>query len=258
MNRCLSLLVALLSMTLVGCKTVWIESTETLDVTAKGLRGIVCETRNGTIELVGDPEATEVTVSVRKRVGGHDAEDAAAAMQSLQVINHTSRARLRLGHKWFDGEGGWRASVSFKVIYPQSLETVAETHNGHITIRGARRRCTATTHNGSIDLQGAVARSTLRSENGRIVADLSGGREPAKFDCDIATSNGSVHLTLDRRVSAKLSCATRHGSLRCSLPLRRAAFRRNSIKGILGSGTGKIKIRTRNGSVLLRPRSSTM
>ncbi|MEE2888748.1 MAG: hypothetical protein VX951_15060, partial [Planctomycetota bacterium] len=159
---------------------------------------------------------------------------------------------------WLVGsERDWRSSVSFRVVYPRDLDTVVETHYGDIRIRGARGRCTATSRSGSIEVQGALAWTRIRTRTGRVGARLSSGGGRKKLACDIVTSAGSVSLVLDRRVSARVSCATASGVLDCDLPLRRFSIQRRSIGGTLGSGLGSVTIRTQSGGIRLQARSAT-
>lgn len=80
MNHRLFAALIVSSFSLIGCQTVWISSTETLELSAEGLQRLVCSSADGRVSLVGDPGAKSVRVSVRKRVGGYDDADAAAAL----------------------------------------------------------------------------------------------------------------------------------------------------------------------------------
>jgi len=258
MSRRLLLAILASSSCLVSCQTVWMESIERLELSSEGIHELYCNSRDGRIELVGDPETDKITVSVRKAVGGVDPEDARAAMAALQIVNETSEGRMHLGYRWLAGsQRDWRSSVSFRVVYPRDLNTLVETRNGDIRIRGARGRCTATSRSGSIEVQGALAWTRIRTRTGRVGARLSSGGGRKKFTCDIVTSDGSVSLVLDRGASTRVSCATASGVLDCNLPLRKFSIKRRSIGGTLGSGLGSVTIRTQSGGIRLQARSAT-
>lgn len=164
---------------------------------------------------------------------------------------------MHLGHRWLaEADSAWQAVVSLQVVCPGELEILATTHDGGIKIRGASRCCSVSSSGSAIDVQAAVARTRIRTINGSLRVDLSHGDVGEDFDCDIQTFNGSISLTLDPQVSAKLGCKSRNGQMDCGLELVDAAIDRRSIGGRLGAGSGSIKIHSFNGGIQLRPRGA--
>jgi hypothetical protein len=233
-----------------GEPAVWIEATESFSVDAGSLQGLSCKTHNGRIESTGAGGLEEVKVTVRKKAGGDDDEEASEAMDSIRIINETENGQLRLGWEWLEPrDSDWRAQVSFEIEQPARLATSAESHNGRIIIDGIEESCRAETHNGRIQVSAASHMVMLETHNGGIVAELSaaGGVEGR-----IVTHNGAVRVDLHEDASTELRCSTHNGSISSNLPLSDRFQGRNFLSGNLGEGGGRLTIETHNGSIKVR------
>jgi len=91
---------------------------------------------------------------------------------------------------------------------------------------------------------------SLRSEDGEFEIELL---ETPSLDLDIGTDGGDVDLSLHRGISAAFSVDVDDGTIRVDLPGAKDVQKgRRWMSGTLGKGTGKIRIRTVDGSVSLR------
>lgn len=220
------------------------------DVPAAGLQRLDCTSHNGRIDVVGDPDATQVTVRVEMSVRGHSAEEAAANLELLQVGREVDGSTLRLTGNW-PREQLQRCSPSFTftVTMPAGLELALLGHNGDLRAVDTVGPVTATTHNGDVTWRGRSRRLELTSHNGDVEADFVGEGEVRG---EITTSNGDVQVAFPGAVDAMFTARTHNGSLTGGNRLAETSVARRELRGRLGSGTGQLTVVTHNGDVTVR------
>ena len=90
----------------------------------------------------------------------------------------------------------------------------------------------------------------LKAQDGDIDIELL---KTGKLDLEIRTDDGDVDLSLQGGISASFSIDVDDGRIRTDLPSAEDVQSGNSwMSGKLGKGNGKIRIRTNDGSVMLR------
>ena len=90
----------------------------------------------------------------------------------------------------------------------------------------------------------------LKSEDGDFDIELL---KTDKLDLDIRTDDGDIDLSLQSSISAAFSIDVDDGRIRTDLPSAKDVQTGNNwMSGKLGNGKGKIRIRTTDGSVMLR------
>lgn len=90
----------------------------------------------------------------------------------------------------------------------------------------------------------------LKSEDGDFDIELL---KTGKLDLDIRTDDGDIDLSLQSSISAAFSIDVDDGRIRTDLPMAEDVQKGNHwMSGKLGSGKGRIRIRTADGSVMLR------
>ena len=189
-------------------------------------------------------------MTVRKKAGGDNEEEALAAMDAVRIINEQENGQLKLGWEWIEPrDRDWRAQISFSIEQPARIATSAETHNGRIVFSGLEENCRAVTHNGRIEVGGASREVMLETHNGAIVVELT---SPSGIAGKIITHNGSVRVDLHADASAELRCSTHNGSISSNLPLTDRFQGRNFLSGTLGDGGSRLQIETHNGSIKIR------
>lgn len=232
-----------------GGPDVWIEETESFTVSAASLESLSCQTHNGRITATGQTGSDMVQVTVRKKAGGDDLEDAEDAMDAIRIISESENGELKLGWEWRQGrDRDWRAAVSFDIEQPTRLSVTAKTHNGRITLEHVGGACRAETHNGKIEVSASGDQVNLETHNGAIVASLGATQS---IGGSITTHNGSVRVKLADAVSAMIRCSTHNGGISSDLRLVDSFKGRNFLTGELGQGGEKLEIRTHNGSIRL-------
>lgn len=248
----LSLTLSACSLTLSACSWPAHVATKStaFDAPAAGLQRLECTSPNGRIDVVGDPDATQVTVRVEMSVRGHSAEEAAANLELLQVGREVDGSTLRLTGNW-PREQLQRCSPSFTftVTMPAGLELALLGHNGDLRAVDTVGPVSATTHNGDVTWRGRSRRLELTSHNGDVQAEFVGEGEVRG---EITTSNGDVELAFPCAVDAMLTARTHNGSLTGGSRLTEASVARRELRGRLGSGTGQLTVVTHNGDVTIR------
>jgi DUF4097 and DUF4098 domain-containing protein YvlB len=140
--------------------------------------------------------------------------------------------------------------------------------DGSIHVAGARGRIDVETGDGSVDVAGPLSAVKLHTGDGSIVyraEDLAAMTD----NWDITTGDGSVSLYLPSGFSAELDAHTGDGSIRNELDVNRPVLQAESepdaaaaqprdpddkrtIRGRLGAGGKRLRIRTGDGSIHLR------
>ena len=167
-----------------------------------------------------------------------------------------------------------------------------ESHNGAIEIINTDtnpKECTMKTHNGPIRCQGVNGRSHLETYNGRIqVRDMSGDMEllthnegitaeeisgnitaqsyngevqvayrpEAGKACQVRliSHNGGIDFVAPTDFSATVEVRTHNGSIDTELPITIRGKIDKEVKGVIGSGEGRLWVETYNGNIKLRPK----
>ena len=163
---------------------------------------------------------------------------------------------------------GNRPGAEIEITAPSDTRIELRTSNGSVEVRGMQRSGDLRTSNGSIrveDVNGnfdistsngavTITRATgtfdVETSNGRIVFDgelVPGGNNR------MATSNGSVDITLRGTPSVKLDASTQNGSVATRLPiLTTSTGDRRHLVGTIGAGDAQLFTRTSNGSVMVQ------
>lgn len=127
--------------------------------------------------------------------------------------------------------------------------TKAVTHNGAVTCRNTSGSSNLTTHNGKITCSDVAGDLQLKTHNGGINAAYSPTAAPPK-SIDAVTHNGSILLKPPAGFTGQVDLSTHNGSITTNLPIMIAGeISKNSIKGNIGSGDGKLRLETHNGSI---------
>jgi hypothetical protein len=127
--------------------------------------------------------------------------------------------------------------------------TKATTHNGAITCLNTSGKSNLTTHNGKITCSEVAGDLNLKTHNGSINAVYSPTATPPK-SIDAVTHNGGILLHPPAAFTGQVDLSTHNGSISTGPPITISGeMSKNSIKGNIGSGDGKLKLETHNGSI---------
>jgi len=253
-----------------GCgPTKWQESTESLSINAAGVNELQIRSHNGEIVYAGDQDSPEIKVTAVKKGGGRSEEQAAEALEAIEVfVEPADDGVQKLGWRWKgDKRLNWSAQVNFEIAGPAGVALDIETHNGRVNVSGADASAHIVTHNGRIGAE--VGGDTLyaRTHNGAISATFAGksatllthngGIDAAlaavgSVGGKIETHNGSVEVEFGPQAGSKVLCQTHNGRIKSELPgAGKPASRR--LETVVGEGGDPLTVSTHNGAIRLRP-----
>lgn len=270
----LSLAAALLVGGGCGEPTVWVEEQRELHLDGKGLTSLALFTHSGEVRVfpaITSDDSIELVATVR--VGGDSQAEAQENLTQLNVYDEAAKGsggQRQVRWKWTAKPERARASVSYEVHMPPTLELEVDTHNGAIHVEGIRADCRLKTHNGPI-LANDVSREKFRAEsqngeievrtaaehvemethNGAVTAYLN---SPLELGGSISTHNGGVQVHIGSDASADLDLSTHNGTATAyGLTLANETSGRNWLKGRLGMGGRRLTLSSHNGSVTVKP-----
>lgn len=162
---------------------------------------------------------------------------------SIRVERVNGRLELRTG------DGAIRASdVNGELLF--------NTGDGSIVVDGAEGRLALETGDGGVNVTGQLSSVKMHTGDGSIVYRAEPGAAMTD-DWEISTGDGSVSLYLPKTFAANLDAHTGDGAIRNDLEIIREGSdesNRRTIRGRLGEGGRRLRVRTGDGSIFLRER----
>ena len=251
-----------------GCSypKVWREAEDSLELPTAGVKQLACTTMNGNIAVQAGPSAAAACqIKVKRRGGGEDATDAAAALAAIRVVHASADGQLTLGWEWsVPKQHSWAASVSFAMVMPKDRAVQLETSNGTISIAGVEAQLGAHTSNGSIKIEeclgdwdvatsngeieatGTPSNVNLKTSNGSIMAKLA---TKGPVNGKLKTSNGRVDLSLAAQASTRVKAETSNGSITSEGDWKVHDKGKTHLDASRQGGTGTLLVDTSNGSI---------
>jgi hypothetical protein len=152
--------------------------------------------------------------------------------------------RTRQPRRRLFGPGG---QVEYRLTVPRGARVLVKTVNGAVELDGVEGGVRASTVNGSVEaarIAGEVDASTV---NGSVQVSMA--RVAAESRNRLASTNGTVRLTLPRGASADVEAGTVNGSAHCDFDLDEGArVGRRKLEGRIAGGGARFELRTVNGS----------
>jgi hypothetical protein len=129
-------------------------------------------------------------------------------------------------------------------------DVTARTTNGNIKMDQVLANCIkAQTTNGSVKCHGMTGSLDVQTTNGSVRAAFL-PQADAAADVRVNTTNGNVSVTLPKDCSVKIDVSTVNGRIKTDVPVMVSGeISNNSFNGNIGSGAGKLSLRTVNGSI---------
>jgi hypothetical protein len=218
---------------------------------------IAISANNGSIDLEGYDGST-VEVRAERTARAVDDESARELVARIAINEEVEPNRVAIRT---EGIGGILIGVSYQVKYhvraPHAVVARLRLTNGVITAKAFSGQLIANSTNGGIVGQDLGGRLEARSTNGEIRVTMSG--VPAG-GISIQTTNGRVDLALPEAVKADLSAECRNGAVSVEgLPFEPFGEQsRRVVNGRLNGGGAPIEVRTTNGAVRVRSRSTEL
>jgi hypothetical protein len=227
------------------------EWTRTYPLTSGGEIEII--NTNGKIEVEGaDAEQAEVRAERVAKAG----TDAAARdlLPRVTISEDVKPDHVRIETGRLDGINiGIGFEVNYKVRVPRGTVVRLRNTNGQVSAVGTNGVLFATTTNGGVKAVDVTGDITARSTNGGVeiqMAELTG-------KVSLSTTNGGVSLVLPDEAKADLSASCTNGGISVSgLKLETTESTRRRLEGRLNGGGTLIDLRTTNGGIRVRSRSS--
>ncbi len=153
--------------------------------------------------------------------------------------------------------------------------TEVDTSGGTIQVRGGSGSLQAATAGGSIrvlqyggpvEVETSGGSITLENIDGKITGSTSGGSvsaillgPPLPGEVDLATSGGSVSVTVPANLAFSLDAETSAGGVRSELPVEFTGKpKRDRLVGPVNGGGPTVRLRTSGGSISVRKANATL
>jgi DUF4097 and DUF4098 domain-containing protein YvlB len=133
-------------------------------------------------------------------------------------------------------------------------EMTFNTGDGSVTVAGAEGRLDLDTGDGGVNVTGKLTSLRLHTGDGSIVYRAEPGTAMAD-DWEITTGDGGVSLYLPESFDAEMDAHTGGGTIRNELSVTATGggeVNRRIVRGRLGEGGKRLRIRTGDGSIRLR------
>jgi DUF4097 and DUF4098 domain-containing protein YvlB len=134
-------------------------------------------------------------------------------------------------------------------------ELVMNTGDGSVTVERAEGQLVVDTGDGGVDVSGRLGGVKLHTGDGSIVYRAE-PESTMSEDWEITTGDGGVTLYLPGEFNAELDAHTGDGSIRNDLAIEKSVEsperERRSLRGRLGDGGKRLRIRTGDGSIRIR------
>ncbi len=126
-----------------------------------------------------------------------------------------------------------------------------QTDDGRVTLTRIVGDIKAGSDDGSVTIEDFIGDLNIKSNDGRITVIYNEGAGGV-FDISMVTDDGAVDFKSPANFSAKVEVIT-DGSLYTDLPVKvLGKLGKNGIKGVIGTGEGRLYIKTDDGSVRIR------
>ncbi|MHC5023477.1 MAG: DUF4097 family beta strand repeat-containing protein [Planctomycetota bacterium] len=227
------------------------------------------EGRNGRVEIVHDPEASEVSIEAVITCGGRTVEIAEQRLAASEVSVRRDTSRTLIVKPIFSGGAKAGDAARFTIRSPGSRDVRVRTSNGRVRVVGMGGGLDVTTSNGSVTakdhdgsavvrtsngpvtLANVAGEATVSSSNGRIEVSLHPG---AAGPVRLTTSNSGISLTVGSAFRGSVSMRTSNGRVRVEDPgglVTDERLRRTSGRVVIGEGGATSVLRTSNGGIRL-------
>ncbi|MBI1827641.1 MAG: DUF4097 family beta strand repeat protein [Planctomycetes bacterium] len=248
-----------------GDKTWTAPQTETLKLDPAKLASLDVRTHNGAVEYTGSQG--EPTVVATKKAAGKDAQDAEAALKSIQVfVESNDHGGQTVGWRWNTKipPTSWEGEVAFAIKAPEKINLDLESHNGDINATGIVGEVKAVSHNGAVKVNSKGPKLKVDTHNGEIKVTYDGPRitltthngavnaELAKCETiggNVESHNGAIVATIGAKTSADWDCRTTNGLVHFDPPATKISKADDHFKGRTGAGGTSIAMSTHNGEI---------
>ena len=158
--------------------------------------------------------------------------------------------------------------ADIEITAPSNTRVELRTSNGSVEVHGMHRSGSLRTSNGSIRMEDVTGDFDISTSNGEVTIaratgtfDVQTSNGRIEFDGELvpggnnrmATSNGSLGITLRGTPSVRIDASTVNGSVTTRLPILTSSTEGGRhLVGTIGTGDAGLFARTTNGSVVVQ------
>jgi hypothetical protein len=152
---------------------------------------------------------------------------------------------------WSSGFFGGGGQVTYRVTVPERARLEVRTTNGRVRVLESSGPVSASTTNGSLEVDRAAGTVEATTVNGSVQVGFRS--TPSSGLSRIATTNGSVTLSLPADATGRVEADTVNGGIETEFPLEvSGALGGRRLSGKLGDGQARYELHTVNGKVRIR------
>jgi DUF4097 and DUF4098 domain-containing protein YvlB len=127
-----------------------------------------------------------------------------------------------------------------------------ETDDGRVTLIRVTGDIKVRSNDGSVRIEEVAGDVDVQSDDGRITVVYSEGTGSV-YNVSLVTNDGAIDFTAPMDFSADVEVITDDGSIDTALPIQVSGkLGKSGIKGVIGTGEGRLYIKTDDGSVRIR------
>jgi len=249
---------------------------------------LVLQNTNGSIKVNGW-EKNDCRVTANIEVGLQDNQKAEELLEKVSIQPKLSYRKIAVGITTPEkAQQEIAPKVDFQIMVPKTADLELNTNTGNITVAEVTGEIECKTSEGVILARKINGNVRLRNNYGKILIktsnfdnavirgntadvsceDISGNinirvstgqvkvqyAKTAPQICNVAitTTDGDIDFTGPVNFSANVQARTIKGEIQTDLPLKIQGKRRKTASGTLGSGEGKLSIRSTVGSIRIR------
>jgi len=270
-RRILPVICLCLLLTVGGCYLPIAKYERTVELSSPLAEGslFAAETHNGSITVNG-AGVTDCSLTATIVARAVTEEEAQKLAERTKITLEPSPGRLAAKIEKPLLVSNQSIAVNLDVTVPNRTNLEFSTHNGDIKVANITGQVDGTTHNGSVTTTQICGTAMLQTRNGSIRCDdISGDAQlkthngsvkvrysqaaPPTCDISIVTYNGQIEFAAPANLSAAVEASTHNGSIRTELPITLVGdVSKRSISGTIGTGQGKVRLETHNGSITIK------
>lgn len=223
------------------------QRTEYRSVPIASVAGLNVESDIGSITVTG-ADVTDCNITAEITVKAQTKETAQKLAKEVKVELESSSDTLTIKAVRPTELKKRFLVVDFKIIAPRHMKLDCSTGVGTVTVSDIEGRIEASVNVGSIVCRMVVAELDLSSNVGSVTVKYK-DTAPAACKANIITNVGSIEFTAPPQLSAQIHASTNIGSVKTAKPITVVGKVGKSIKGTIGSGEGKVLLKTNVGSI---------
>jgi hypothetical protein len=224
--------------------------TEQMSVPVADVAELSVETEVGAITVTG-ADVADCNIAAEITVKAQTKEEARKLAEEVKIEVKPSGEKLSIKVLKPAGLKKRSLAVDFKITVPKQLKLDCSTSVGTVTVSDIHGGIEASANVGAIVCNGVVAELKLECNVGSVQVKYADSA-PAACNADITTNVGSIEFTAPAQLSAQVSAVTNVGSIKTAKPITVVGKVSKSINGTIGSGEGKVRLKTNIGSVEIK------